>query len=133
MEFKTGRKSALLSHRFKRTRARRIIIITIILLVTLPALLYLLKHYLERSWEFTDGELKSEVVAFDAQFAYMKARALLEEGKAHEFKGRRQIVTERFREALDLLDLIMEKAPNYKSDLIARDRQFILNKLRKAK
>ncbi len=131
--FKTGRKSALLSRRLKRVRIRRRIIISIIVIITLPGLLFLLKQYVERSWEFTAGEIRSEVVAFDAEMIYAKTRALIEDGKAHEFKGRRQSVTKKFREALDLLDMIMENAPHYKSDQIARDRQFLQNKLRKVK
>ena len=131
--FKTGKKSALFSRRLKRTRARRCIVISIMVAIIIPGLIYLLKQYVERSWEFTDGKFQSEVVAFDAQMVYAKAGALMEEGKVHEFKGRIQSVTKKFREALDLLDMIAEKAPSYKSDQIARDREYLQNRLRKAK
>jgi len=130
---KIGKKSALLSRRLKRTRIRRRIIISILAAVIIPGLLYLLIRYVEPSWEFTDGKLKSEVVAFNAQMVYARAGALMEEGKVHEFKGRRQSVTRKFREALDLMNMIVEKAPHYKSGQIARDIKYLQNRLRKAK
>jgi len=79
--FQTGRKSALLSKRLKKDRFRRGLIITIITLIALPAILYTLKYYVERSYEFTDGEYDSVKISFDAQIAYNKARALIEEGR----------------------------------------------------
>ncbi len=131
--FQTGRKSALLSRRLKRHRSRRLVVSLILTAVILPGLLYLLKLYLEKSWEFTNGELQTEVVSFDPQLVYSKALALMEEGKANEFKGNKQIVIDRFNEALSLLELIAERAPDYKSESVSRDREFLLNKLRKAK
>jgi hypothetical protein len=131
--FQTGRKSALLSKRLKKDRFRRGLIITIITLIALPAILYTLKYYVERSYEFTDGEYDSVKISFDAQIAYNKARALIEEGKANEFKGRKQIVMERFEEALELLMMIDETAPDYKREKVARDIEYLQDRLRKAK
>ena len=131
--FQTGRKSALLSKRLKKDRFRRGLIITIITLIALPAILYTLKYYVERSYEFTDGEYDSVKISFDVQIAYNKARALIEEGKANEFKGRKQIVMERFEEALELLMMIDETAPDYKREKVARDIEYLQDRLRKAK
>ena len=131
--FQTGRKSALLSKRLKKNRFHRGIIITIITLIALPAILYALKYYVERSYEFTDGEYDSVKISFDAQIAYNKARALIDEGKANEFKGRKQIVMERFEEALELLLMIEETAPDYKRGKVARDIEYLQERLRKAK
>ena len=131
--FQTGRKSALLSKRFKKDRFRRGIILTIIILITIPAILYGLKYYVERSWEFTEGEYDSVKVSFDAQIAYDKARALTDEGKTNEFKGRKQIVMKRFEEALDLLLMIEETVPDYKRQKVARDIEYLQKRLRKAK
>ena len=131
--FQSGRKSALLSKRLKKDRFRRGLIITIITLIALPAILYTLKYYVERSYEFTDGEYDSVKISFDAQIAYNKARALIEEGKANEFKGRKQIVMERFEEALELLMMIDETAPDYKREKVARDIEYLQDRLRKAK
>ena len=131
--FQTGRKSALLSKRLKKDRFHRGIIITIIILIAIPAILYALKHYVERSYEFTDGEYDSVKISFDVQIAYNKARALIEEGKANEFKGRKQIVMERFEEALELLMMIDETAPDYKREKVARDIKYLQDRLRKAK
>jgi len=131
--FQTGRKSALLSKRLKKDRFHRGIIITIIILIAIPAILYALKYYVERSYEFTDGEYDSVKISFDVQIAYNKARALIEEGKANEFKGRKQIVMERFEEALELLMMIDETAPDYKREKVARDIEYLQDRLRKAK
>jgi len=131
--FQTGRKSALLSKRLKKDRFRRGLIITIITLIALPAILYTLKYYVERSYEFTDGEYDSVKISFDAQIAYNKARALIDEGKANEFKGRKQIVMERFEEALELLMMIDETVPDYKRGKVARDIEYLQDRLRKAK
>jgi len=131
--FKTGRKSALLSTRLRKDRRRRGIIITIITLIAILGILYGLKYYVEHSWEFTDGEYDAATISFDAQLAYTKARALIDEGKANEFKGRKQIVTKRFEEALELLIKIDEKAPNYKREKVSRDIEYLQDRLRKAK
>jgi len=131
--FQTGRKSALLSKRLKKNRFHRGIIITIIILIAIPAILYALKYYVERSYEFTDGEYDSVKISFDSQIAYNKARALIDEGKANEFKGRKQIVMERFEEALELLLMIEETAPDYKRGKVARDIEYLQERLRKAK
>jgi hypothetical protein len=131
--FQTGRKAALLSKRLKKDRFRRGIIVTIIILIALPAILYGLKYYVERSYEFTDGEYDSVKISFDAQIAYNKARALIDEGKANEFKGRKQIVMKRFEEALELLLMIEKNAPNYKRVKVARDIEYLQDRLRKAK
>ena len=131
--FQTGRKSALLSKRFQKDRFRRGIIVTIIILIALPVILYGLKYYVERSYEFTDGEYDSSKISFDAQIAYNKARALIDEGKANEFKGRKQIVMKRFKEALKLLLMIDETAPDYKSEQVARDIEYLQDRMRKAK
>jgi len=131
--FQTGRKSALLSDRLRKERRRRGIIITVITLIVIPVILYGLKYYIERSYEFTAGEYDSAKVAFDAQMAYTKTRALIEEGRANEFKGRKQIVTKRFEEALDLLMNIEENAPEYKREKVTRDIRYLQDRLRKAK
>ncbi len=131
--FQTGRKSALLSKRFQKDRFRRGIIVTIIILIALPAILYGLKYYVERSYEFTDGEYNRVKISFDGPIAYNKARALIDEGKANEFKGRKQIVVKRFEEALDLLLMIEKNAPNYKRGKVARDIEYLQERLRKAK
>ena len=131
--FKTGRKSALLSKRLRKDRLRRGMIITIIILISIPAILYALKWYVESSFEFTEGEYNSGTISFDAEIAYTEARALIDEGKANEFKGRKQIVMKRFEEALKLLLLIEEKDPDFKPAIIAREIEYLQDRLKKAK
>ncbi|MEA1927931.1 MAG: hypothetical protein U9N73_06960 [Candidatus Auribacterota bacterium] len=92
-----------------------------------------MKYYLEHSYEFTDGAYNAGTISFDEEIAYTKARALIEEGKANEFKGRKLIVRSNFEEALELLFMIDEKAPEYKREKVSRDIQYLQDRLRKTK
>ncbi len=131
--FKTGNKARLLDRRLKRSRRRKIIITTAICLIVIPAGIYLLQHFVELSWKLPSANLEKQDSDFDAELVYSKALTLIEEGKANEFRGRRAIVTEKFTEALKLLEMLRKKSPHYKREQVASARIELENKLRKAK
>ena len=131
--FKNGRKARLPDRKFKRTRRRKTISITLICLVVIPGGIYLLQHFVELSWRLSSTKLREPEDDFDADLVYSKARALIEEGKANEFRGRRAVVTEKFTEALTLLEMIRKEDPHYKREEVAKAKIELENKLRKTK
>jgi hypothetical protein len=131
--FKTGRRSALLARQLKKSRRRRRLVSILATLLLIPAALYLLDYYLERSGELPAGRARSEKAEFDPQLVYTKARDLLERGKANEHRGRRELVEAQFEESLELMLMISEAAPEYQPERVRRDIEFLRGKLRKVR
>jgi len=131
--FKTGNKARLLDRRFRKSRRKKIIIITLICLILIPGGVYLLQHYVELTWKLAPANLDNRDNDFDPELVYSKAKSLIEEGKANEFRGRRAIVTEKFNEALELLETLRDKAPHFKREEVTSARLEMERKLRKAK
>jgi len=131
--FQTGRRSALLTRRLKHVRRRRRAILALAVAVSIPAFIFLLIGYLERSGQFLETPPPREEADFDPQLVYAKARALLESGRSNEHRGRRELVKGQFEEALDLMLLISERDPEYRPAVIRQDIEFLRGKLRKVR
>ncbi len=130
--FQTGRRSAQITLRLQRSRRRRQVVILLIMLILIPAGLYLLDHYLKSSGELPAGRIRPEKMDFDPQLVYTKARDLLKRGKANEHRGRRQLVVGQYEEALELMLMISEQAPEYQPKQVTLDIEFLRGKLRKS-
>ncbi|MDP8237296.1 MAG: hypothetical protein P9M08_13015 [Candidatus Erginobacter occultus] len=131
--FKTGRRSALLTRQLQRGRRRRRLASILAAVLLIPAALYLLDYYLERSGELPAGRVRPGKADFDPQLVDTKARDLLEKGKANEHRGRRELVEAQFEESLELMLMILEKAPEYQPERVRRDIEFLRGKLRKVR
>ena len=132
-QFQTGRRSAQLSRQLRRARRRRRAGSLLAALLLIPAALYLLDYYLERSGELPAGRTRMEKADFDPQLVDTKARDLLERGKANEHRGRRELVQSQFEESLELMLMISEQAPEYQPVRVRRDIEFLRGKLRKVR
>ena len=131
--FKTGRRSALLTRQLRRAGRRRRAASILVALLLIPAALYLLNYYLERSGELPAARVRPEQAEFDPQLVYTKARDLMERGKANEHRGRRELVQAQFEESLELMLMISEEAPEYQPERVRRDIEFLRGKLRKVR
>ncbi len=131
--FQSGRRSAQITRQLQCARRRRRVIGLLLTLLLIPAGLYLLDYYLKSTGELPAGRVRPEKTDFDPQLVYTKARDLLEKGRANEHRGRRQLVAGQFEEALDLMLMIAEQAPEYQPERVRRDIEFLREKLRKVR
>lgn len=131
--FKKGRKARLITKQVQRAYRKRAIAITILSIFGLALGFFLLIRYLEQSWQLPERGEKPVKDVFDAQLVYEKAQALIEAGRAHEFKGRKKEVQVKYKEALELLDLLKKKEPYFKKEEVAKEIHFLEDKLRRAK
>ncbi len=131
--FKKGRKAELVRECIRRRRRRRILYQVFLVLALTAGGLYLTIRYVEDTMLPAWMETPARERAFDPSAAWEEVRELIDEARANEFRGRRELAEKNYIRALALIRELKRRAPAFNREEVLRAEQLSRDKVRALK